>query len=225
MSRRSPRAQDHSARDSAINSSRSSDPVHSHQLGSRGGSYRRMKASTTASALPAREQPLLRKHSHGFDPDDDLDDDVANQVYSLPHGTHRTLMKASWRDQLVYHCCVQTHIGLALDFVQAALAVTSCVVLVACTYTGATIFTSIPLLVFDSFVSTYFLCDYIGRLFLAQRRCRYALSFMAIMDLVTVLPIFVEVRKTAQFLFSLSATSSLPPVKHAHFHFDSSVSS
>eukprot|EP00750_Incisomonas_marina_P012764 INCI17153.2.p1 GENE.INCI17153.2~~INCI17153.2.p1 ORF type:complete len:1512 (-),score=230.85 INCI17153.2:2208-6743(-) len=195
MSRRSPRrGQDNFARDdAAINSSRSGDPVHSHQLASRGGSHGRVKASTTASALPAREQPLLHKNLHAFDPDDDLDDDVANQVYSLPHGTHRTLMKASWRDRLVYHCCVQTHIGLALDILQAALAVVSCVVLVACTYTGATIFTSTPLLVFDSIVSTYFLCDYVGRLFLAQRRCRYALTFMAIMDLITVLPIFVEV--------------------------------
>jgi len=161
-----------------------------------GGWTSTSKATTEASRPSVAEQtspPALPRVLHRLQRlDSDFDDDVGTPMFILPNRHSRTPLAASWRDRLVYFCCIRTHLGLALDLLQASGAIASVGVLIACTYSGDTIFSDVNVLIFDSIVSTYFLGDYIVRVYLAQRRWQYVFTFLAIVDLVTVLPIVIE---------------------------------
>lgn len=145
---------------------------------------------TSTDQLLSSEQGLTRKLIEQLQSEDDFDGAVAD-VFAVPQqGDFQN--KQRCRDMLHYFFYIKTHIGFTMDTLVAVVAIIYCGVVICNLYTGTTIFNSAGMFSFDAIVSAYFLFDYVMRLLLAPRSWHYASSSLAITELITITPIFVE---------------------------------
>lgn len=97
-----------------------------------------------------------------------------------------------------------------LDVIQASFSFTAAIIFVAETYDKSLERGSLAILVIEIIIGLFFLFDYFLSLFLAEIRSKFVLSFVSLVDLVTILPVFVDFLFLADYVSLKSGRTELP---------------